>query len=96
MHWRTYRRLRDEAHAADADADGLLAESMPAPGQACLKLAIPPHEIAKIMMDEAVLALMAESTSLSDIQAEFKRYGKRELSKFYLRLKTLATNQTFN
>jgi hypothetical protein len=63
---------------------------------ACLKLAIPPHEIAKIMMDEAVLALMAESTSLSDIQAEFKRYAKRELSNFYLRLKTLATNQTFN
>jgi hypothetical protein len=33
MHWRTYRRLRDEAHAAEAEADGLLAESIPAPGQ---------------------------------------------------------------
>jgi hypothetical protein len=29
MHWRTYERLREQAHAADADADGLLAESMP-------------------------------------------------------------------
>jgi hypothetical protein len=28
---------------------------------ACLKLAIPPGEIAKIMMDEAILALMAET-----------------------------------
>jgi hypothetical protein len=33
MHRRTYRRLREQAHAADADADGLLAESIPAPGQ---------------------------------------------------------------
>ena len=29
----------DEAHAADADADGLLAESMPAPPREALKLA---------------------------------------------------------
>jgi len=33
MHRRTYRRLREQARAADADADGLLAESIPAPGQ---------------------------------------------------------------
>jgi hypothetical protein len=57
----------------------------------CLKLAIPPSEIAKIMMDEAVLALMAESQSLSEIQGAFKRYGKRELSRFYLGLKTLSS-----
>ena len=25
MHWRTSERLREQAHAADADADGLLA-----------------------------------------------------------------------
>jgi hypothetical protein len=29
MHWRTYERLREQAHAADAEADALLAESMP-------------------------------------------------------------------
>ena len=29
MHRRTYRRLREQARAADADADGLLADSMP-------------------------------------------------------------------
>ena len=29
MHWRTYRRLRDQANAAKAEADYLLAESMP-------------------------------------------------------------------
>ena len=33
MHWRTYRRLRDQAHAAQAEADYLLAESMPGLGQ---------------------------------------------------------------
>jgi hypothetical protein len=25
MHWRTYERLREQARAADADAEGLLA-----------------------------------------------------------------------
>jgi len=34
---------------------------------ACLKLGIPPEDIAKIMMDEAILALIAERLSLSDI-----------------------------
>jgi hypothetical protein len=63
---------------------------------ACLKLAIPPNEIAKIMMDEAILALMAERLSLSDIQATFKRYAKRDLPRFYMRLKTLAADQTFD
>jgi hypothetical protein len=33
MHWRTYRRLRDQAHAAQVEADYLLAESMPGLGQ---------------------------------------------------------------
>jgi hypothetical protein len=33
MHWRTYRRLRDQAHAAKAEADYLLAESIPRLGQ---------------------------------------------------------------
>src|ERR1039457_4311852 len=49
-------------HAAQLIADARVA---------CLKLAVPPEEIAKIMMDEAILALMAERLSLSDIQAEF-------------------------
>ena len=29
MHWRTYERLREQAGAADDDAEGLLAQSMP-------------------------------------------------------------------
>ena len=60
---------------------------------ACLKLAIPPEEIAKIMMDEAILALMAERLSLTDIQATFKRYTKRDLPRFYMKLKRLASDQ---
>ena len=60
---------------------------------ACLKLPIPPAEIAKIMMDEAVLALMADRLSLTDIQTTFKRYAKRDLSRFYMKLKRLASDQ---
>ena len=59
---------------------------------ACLKLAIPPAEIANIMMDEAVLALMAERLSLSDIQATLKKYAKRHLARFYMSLKRLASS----
>jgi hypothetical protein len=33
MHWRTYLRVRDQAHAALADADYLLAESFSGLGQ---------------------------------------------------------------
>ena len=61
-----------------------------------LKLAIPPAEIAKIMMDEAVLALMAERLSLSDIQSTFRRYAKRDLPKSYMNLKRLAFDQGGN
>jgi hypothetical protein len=61
---------------------------------ACLKLAISPGDIAKIMMDEAVLALMAESVSLSDIQVKFKKYTKRELPRFYVNLKQHAFDQS--
>jgi hypothetical protein len=61
---------------------------------ACLKLAIPPKEIARIMMDEAILALMAERLSLSDIQAKFKKYTKRDLPGFYMNLKQHAFDQS--
>ena len=67
-------------HAAQLIADARVA---------CLKLAIPPEEIAKIMMDEAILALMAERLS---IQARFKKYTKRDLPRFYINLKNLATD----
>jgi hypothetical protein len=61
---------------------------------ACLKLGIPPEDIAKIMMDEAILALMAERLSLLDIQATFKKYAKRDLPRFYTRLRQHASDQT--
>ena len=35
------------------------------------------------MLDEAVLSLMASGYSLDDIQAAFKKYGKRDLVRFY-------------
>jgi chorismate mutase len=61
-------------HAAQLIADARVA---------CLKLAVPPEEIAKIMMDEAILALMAERLSLSDIQAKFKKYTNSLLKKVF-------------
>jgi hypothetical protein len=42
MHWRTYRRLRNEAKAAKAEADYLLAESLP--GLAQLLDLVPPRQ----------------------------------------------------
>jgi hypothetical protein len=42
MHWRTYRRLRNEAKAAKAEADYLLAESLP--GLAQLLDLLPPRQ----------------------------------------------------
>src|SRR5450759_1676086 len=72
-------------HAAQLIADARVA---------CLKLPIRPEEIAKIMMDEAILALMAERLSLSDIQARFKKYTKRDLPRFYINLKNLATDHS--
>lgn len=60
---------------------------------ACLKLGIPPGEIAKIMMDEAALALVAERLSLSEIQGKFKKYAKRNLPEFYMGLKRLAFDE---
>jgi hypothetical protein len=42
MHWRTYRRLRNEAKAAKVEADYLLAESLP--GLAQLLDLVPPRQ----------------------------------------------------
>jgi len=36
---------------------------------------------------------MAERFSLSDIQATFKKYAKRDLGKFYMSLKKLAADE---
>jgi hypothetical protein len=49
----------------------------------CVKLGVAPAEIARIMLDEAVLGLAASGHSLDDIQAAFKKYGKRDLVRFY-------------
>lgn len=49
----------------------------------CVKLGVAPAEIARIMLDEAVLGLAASGHSLDDIQATFKKYGKRGMVRFY-------------
>jgi hypothetical protein len=36
---------------------------------------------------------MAERISLPDIQAAFKKYAKRDLPRFYMGLKNLASDQ---
>jgi hypothetical protein len=45
------------------------------------------------MLDEAVLALMAERLSLPEIQSAFKKYTKRDLPRFYMNMKRLASDQ---
>ncbi|WP_395662361.1 hypothetical protein [Aestuariivirga sp.] len=49
----------------------------------CVKLGVAPAEIARIMLDEAVLGLAASGHSLDGIQAAFKWYGERDLVRFY-------------
>ncbi|MDA0262412.1 MAG: hypothetical protein O3A21_09505 [Proteobacteria bacterium] len=56
----------------------------------CLKLGASPQEIGNIMMDEAALGLMAEGTSMSEIQKAFRKYSKTRLVKFYTGVKKLA------
>jgi hypothetical protein len=69
-------QLLDQVAQAIADAR---AES--------LKLGVSPKEIAKIMMDEATLALIAEGKSLTGIQGAFRRYAKKDLVRFYTNLR---------
>jgi hypothetical protein len=59
----------------------------------CLKLGVSPAEIAKIMLDEAVMGLMASGYSLDDVQAAFKKYGKRDLVRFYEELVKAAAGK---
>lgn len=59
----------------------------------CSRLGIAPSEIAKIMLDEAVLGLAASGLRLDDVQAAFKKYGKRDLPRFYQSLVSAAAER---
>ncbi len=57
----------------------------------CMReLPVTPKDIAKIMMDEAVLGLIASGHKLSDIQTIFKRYERRDLVRFYTAIRQAA------
>lgn len=57
----------------------------------CMRdLPMKPKDIAKIMLDEAVLGLMASGLKLSEIQDIFKKYERRDLTKFYTALRNSA------
>lgn len=57
----------------------------------CMReLPVKPNDIAKIMMDEAVLGLIASGLKLSDIQAVFKKYERRDLARFYTAIRNSA------
>lgn len=70
----------DEASQKIADARSECMRELP----------VKPKDIAKIMMDEAVLGLIANGHKLSDIQAIFKRYERRDLAKFYTAIRNSA------
>jgi hypothetical protein len=63
----------DEASQKIADARAECMRNLP----------VKPKDIAKIMMDEAVIGLMASGLKLSEIQDIFKKYERRDLTKFY-------------
>ena len=59
----------------------------------CVKLGVAPAEIARIMLDEAVLGLAASGHSLDGIQEAFKWYGERDLVRFYENLVKAAARK---
>ena len=70
----------DEASQKIADARSECMRDLP----------VKPKDIAKIMMDEAVLGLIASGHKLSDIQGIFKRYERRDLVRFYTAIRQAA------
>lgn len=70
----------DEAGQKIADARSECMRALP----------VKPKDIAKIMMDEAVLGLIASGHKLSDIQTIFKRYERRDLVRFYTAIRQAA------
>lgn len=70
----------DEASQKIADARAECMQELP----------VKPKDIAKIMMDEAVLGLIASGHKLSEIQAIFKKYERRDLVRFYTEVRKLA------
>lgn len=49
----------------------------------CMRLGVDSYYISKVMLDEAALGFMAGGLSLSEIQKIIKKYGKRDLVRFY-------------
>lgn len=56
----------------------------------CAQLGLDPADIARIMLDEAVMGFVASGYSFDDIQAALKRYGKRDLPRFHQTLLSAA------
>lgn len=77
---RKHEDALDEASQKIADARGACMRDLP----------VKPKDIAKIMMDEAVLGLIASGHKLSDIQAVFRKYERRDLVRFYTAIRQSA------
>lgn len=70
----------DEASQKIADARAECMRDLP----------VKPKDIAKIMMDEAVLGLIASGHKLSEIQAIFKKYERRDLVRMHTAIRKSA------
>lgn len=70
----------DEASQKIADARAECMRELP----------VKPKDIAKIMMDEAVLGLIASGHKLSEIHDIFKKYERRDLVRFYTAIRQAA------
>lgn len=54
------------------------------------ELPVKPKDIAEVMMDEAILGLIASGHELSEIQDIFKKYERRDLTRFYTAIRKSA------
>ena len=62
----------------------------------CMRdLPVNPKDIAKIMMDEAVLGMIASGLKLPEIQAVFKKYEHRDLVRMYTTIRN-ATDRSLH
>lgn len=71
---------QQEREAALDEASHKIADAR---AECMRELPVTPKDIAAIMLDEAVLGLIASGHKLSDIQTIFKRYERRDLARFF-------------
>lgn len=79
--------MTDQKQPDREDALDIAAQKIADVRADCMQLSLKPKDISQIMLDEAVLGLMASGYKLSEIQSFFKKYERSKLPKFYMALR---------